>query len=391
MFYSLNQLGELDDATKKERGLLYTPMEIVRQPQVWLETKNMMKQHIGEIGRLISGDETIILTGAGSSYFAGQCVEAALAARHKGIVKSISSTEIVMDPEGTLPHTPFTLVSFARSGNSPEGNAAFELAEALRPGLVTQVVFTCSNEGELARLARQSQAPGLLCVLPPDTNDAGLAMTSSFTSMVVAGYGLAYGAALSQYEAMVGDLARAAKKLLEDHSETLKSIAEIPFDRIFFVGAHPFYGAALESHLKVQEMTDGQVVGKAEDTLGLRHGPMAAIDEKTLVVLFASLDTYRRKYETDLLKELSAKELGCQRVVVSPQPESGWTDLCHHILDFGADLDLANDILSPVLVIPAQLIGLFKSLELGLMPDTPSRKQVITRVVEGVTIYPYSD
>ena len=137
-------------------------------------------------------------------------------------------------------------------------------------------------------------------------------------------------------------------------------------------------------------MTDGQVIGKAEDTLGLRHGPMAAIDKNTLVVMFASLDAYRRKYETDLLKELSAKDLGCQRVVVAPHPETGWADLSHHVLDFGADLsNLANGMLSPVLVIPAQIIGLFKSLQLGLEPDTPSRKQVISRVVEGVTIYPY--
>ncbi|NMB25915.1 MAG: tagatose-6-phosphate ketose isomerase, partial [Firmicutes bacterium] len=120
MFQSLNQLIELDYAAKKDQGILHTPMEIARQPEVWLETKNTMREHMEEMRNLISGDETIILTGAGSSYFAGQCVEAALAARHRGIVKSISSTEIVMNPEGTLPHTPFTLVSFARSGNSPE-------------------------------------------------------------------------------------------------------------------------------------------------------------------------------------------------------------------------------------------------------------------------------
>jgi len=380
---------ELDYDTKQERGLLHTPVEIARQPRVWLETKNMMKKHVGQIEKLISGDETIILTGAGSSYYASQCVEEAIAARHKGMVKSISSTEIVMNPENTLPRTPFILVSFARSGNSPEGNAAFELAEALRPGLVTHVVFTCSNEGELARLARESHATGLLCVLPPDTNDAGLAMTSSFTSMVVAGFSLAYGGDFAQYEATVENLAKAAEELLTVHGERLKEIAAMSFDRIFFIGAHPFYGAALESHLKVQEMTDGQVIGKAEDTLGLRHGPMAAVDDKTLVVLFTSLDGYRRKYESDLIKELSAKELGCHRLAVSPRPEAGWANLFHSVLGFGADLDSDDAILSPVLVIPAQVLGLFKSIELGLMPDTPSRKRVITRVVEGVTIYPY--
>lgn len=390
MFHSLDQLISWEETTKKKRGVTHTPAEIARQPQVWRETSDVMQDLNGVIRELIDDQETIVLTGAGSSYFAGQCVEAALASVHKGIVKSISSTEIVMNPEGTLPRSPFTLVSFARSGNSPEGNAVFRLAQDLRPGLVKQIVVTCNDKGELARLARQSSGPSVLCVLPPSTNDAGLAMTSSFTSMVVAGFGLAYRRDASGYKAMVAALAKAAEKLLRTHGEILRSIAATSFSRIFFVGASPFFGVAQESHLKVQKMTDGQVIGKAEDTLGLRHGPMAAINENTLVVLFASTDTYRRRYETDLLKELSTKDLGCKRLVVCPDPESGWESLCHHVLDFGGDCDhLTDSVLSPVLVLPAQIIGLFKSLELGLMPDTPSRKRVISRVVEGVTIYPY--
>lgn len=39
------------------------------------------------------------------------------------------------------------------------------------------------------------------------------------------------------------------------------------------------------------------------------------------------------------------------------------------------------------LAIPSRLIGLYKSLELGLNPDSPSRKNTISRVVQGVKIY----
>jgi tagatose-6-phosphate ketose/aldose isomerase len=41
-------------------------------------------------------------------------------------------------------------------------------------------------------------------------------------------------------------------------------------------------------------------------------------------------------------------------------------------------------------VLPAQMLGFFKSLDLGLKPDTPSESGTITRVVEGVEIYPYT-
>jgi tagatose-6-phosphate ketose/aldose isomerase len=386
----LSQLLSLDEAIKEEQGIVHTPAEMARQPKVWDQTVETMKDPMELLAELIDKDETIILTGAGSSYYAAQCVEAALAGKHQGFVRSISSTDILMYPEGTLPRSRFILVSFARSGNSPEGNAVFKLAEALRPGLVKQVVITCNDKGELAQLARASTAPSVLCVLPPDTNDAGLAMTSSFTSMVVAGFALAHPGDFAGYEETIGALSKAAELFFEEHSETLKNLAYLPFERIFFIGASPFYGAALESHLKVQEMTDGKVVGKAEDTLGLRHGPMAAIDENTLVILFSSGDTYRRQYESDLLKELAAKNLGRRRIVIGPKPESGWAGLCHHILELDVAPQLHNSFLSILLVLPAQIIGLFKSLELGLMPDTPSRERVIHRVVQGVTIYPYS-
>ena len=388
----LTELINLDEAVKRERGIVYTPSEIDRQPQVWRKTAATMRGLMGQLARLVKEDELIILTGAGSSYFAAQCVEAALATKHRGLVRSISSTEIVMNPQGTLPRSPFTLVSFARSGNSPEGNAAFELANTLRSGLVKHVVITCNDQGELAQLARASTSPTVLCVLPPETNNGGLAMTSSFSSMVIAGFALAYRGEFPSYEATVDALAAAAARLLEEHSEVLKSLADLPLERVFFVGANPFYGAALESHLKVQEMTDGQVVGKAEDTLGLRHGPMSAINEHTLVVVFTSKDSYRRRYEEDLLKEMAGKGLGCRRIVVGLEPDGDWAEYCHHMLDLDASLArLDNSLLSPVMVLPAQIFGLFKSLQLGLMPDTPSRKRVISRVVEGVKIYPYED
>lgn len=392
MFQSLNELISLDEKVKNEQGILYTPAEIARQPEVWQETKEIMRSYVRPLRELLEKEDNIILTGAGSSYFAGKCVEAVLAASRKGSVQCIPSTEIVMDPESTLPRSPFTLISFARSGNSPEGNAAFQLAEQLRAGKAKHVVFTCNREGELAALARQRSGSIVLCTLPPKANDKGLAMTSSFTSMVIAALSLVYLDNFADYERTVDSLIRAAVNLLKNHGETLKRIAGQPFERVFFVGARPFYGSALESHLKVQEMTDGQVVGKAEDTLGLRHGPMAAIDDRTLVVLFASMGEYRRRFETDLLTELANKNLGQLRVVVCKQAEPEWKELCDHVLEFSGQepLDLDDKVIAPVLVLPAQVVGLFKSLSLGLSPDTPSRANVINRVVKGVTIYPYA-
>ena len=48
-----------------------------------------------------------------------------------------------------------------------------------------------------------------------------------------------------------------------------------------------------------------------------------------------------------------------------------------------------EDFLPVVSVLPAQLLGLFKSLDLGLKPDSPSESGMIHRVVQGVKTYSY--
>jgi tagatose-6-phosphate ketose/aldose isomerase len=56
--------------------------------------------------------------------------------------------------------------------------------------------------------------------------------------------------------------------------------------------------------------------------------------------------------------------------------------------DQGALLD--EEFLPVCFILPAQLIGLYKSLQLGLNPDMPSESGAISRVVKGVVIYPYN-
>ena len=385
---AISRLIQLDEKSKAERGLVHTPKEILQQPDVWKSAAECVFGQVGLIREFLAGTE-IILTGAGSSYFAGVCAEAALNRALGCPVRAVASTEIVMDPESTLPTRPFTLVSLARSGNSPEGNAAFELAEELRGDLVRHIVITTNADGILAGLARSTKRPAALCTLPPETNDQGLAMTSSLTSLVVAAQALGCLDRPGEFLRHVDQLAGAARELLDRDADAIAALAEEKFRRIFFVGARPFFGAALESHLKVQELTDGDVVGKAEDTLGLRHGPMAAIDPETLVVVFGSSDAYRRKYESDLLRELAQKNLGLKRIAVAPRVDDAWRAWLHGWVEFdptGARA-IPDELASVVMILPAQLLGVFKSLDLGLRPDAPSREKVINRVVQGVTIY----
>jgi tagatose-6-phosphate ketose/aldose isomerase len=302
-------------------------------------------------------------------------------------VEAIPSTEILMDPESALPRESFVLVSFARSGESPEGNAVVLQAERLRPGLVKQIAITCNRAGSLARLVGELGDRGLVLTLPEESNDKALAMTSSFSSLCLAGASLAFLDRGGDYAALIEDLARLGGPLIGRASELGALLAKEQFERAFFIAARPFLGGAFEARLKVQELTAGRIIAVAEDSLGFRHGPMAAVNEKSLVVLFVSSDARRRLYELDLLRELRSKRLGKRIVVVSPE-SAGLDDLADHILEVGAE-PAVSDALRPVLVaITGQLIGLFASLGQGLRPDEPSPNGVISRVVQGVRIHP---
>ena len=146
-------------------------------------------------------------------------------------------------------------------------------------------------------------------------------------------------------------------------------------------------GAAIESSLKVLELTGGRVMSFAESFLGLRHGPLSAIDDDTLVVGFLSSDARRRQFELDLMQEIRDKHLTSKYLAVYPtMPENGRISP-EHSLFLGLKHELADFYLTPLAVLVGQFLGFFSSLKVGLRPDEPSPRGAISRVVEHVTIY----
>ena len=134
------------------------------------------------------------------------------------------------------------------------------------------------------------------------------------------------------------------------------------------------------------ELTAGKITTVSESTLGLRHGPMSALDQNTVFVSFLSQDLHRRRYELDLIEEVRRKRLVKLLVVVVPESTNQLDRLADHVLSLNTP-DLADEYRAPVDVILAQLLGLFCSLRLGLQPDCPSPNGAISRVVSHVNIY----
>jgi tagatose-6-phosphate ketose/aldose isomerase len=372
--WSMQKLLSLGPAEKEQLGVLHTVGEIWQQPETWLETARIAVSQAGSISALLEGAGSVVISGAGSSHYVGAAVQPFLRQRLPCHVEAIATTDIVADPQGCLPGAgPLVLVSIARSGNSPESVAAAQLADQLRPG-TRHLVVTCNQDGQLARWAKTLGERGLALVLPERTNDRGLAMTSSYTSLVVACQALGFplGEAEVYLQAVAG-AAQVASGFLVGAATAVPEIAALPFRRAVFLGNGCLKGAAVESHLKLQELTAGQVVCQAESSLGLRHGPMTVIDEQTLVVHYLSACPYVAAYERDILQEIRDKRLGLATVVVGESRETALVVSDYavqmpdaHMSAVAGDkqVPLPDHFRPQVHVMVGQLLGLFKSLQL---------------------------
>lgn len=390
---SLLKLGEEE---KEARGLRYTPHEIYQQPETWQYTYDRCVEKAPELKRFLDragiGSRehlapVVFLVGAGTSDYVGRSLTHLLRACWQCEAWAIPSTDLLTNMESLItPGRKYLWLAFSRSGDSPEGVAVLQKALAAYPQ-IRHLVITCNEAGKMAQICSAHEEQALALVLDPAVNDRGLAMTSSFTNMVIAGQCLAHLDNLPGYRSLLSEMIEAGDRLLEFAPKCAAEIAAVGCTRACFVGSGVLAAVANESALKLLELTAGKVQTFSESVLGLRHGPMSALDENTLFVAFLSNNEKRRHYEIDLLKEIRMKRLGRVTVVVTPQPYDGLGELADYVLSLDTSIALVDEYLPPVDIILAQLLGLFHSLNAGLQPDRPSPNGVISRVVSQVNIY----
>jgi len=207
-------------------------------------------------------------------------------------------------------------------------------------------------------------------------------MTSSFTNMVLAALSLGFHGAAQEYIQFADALSSCAESLLRQSFTALPAIADLPFHRAFYLADASSYGAAREAALKMTEMTAGRVMTASETYLGLRHGPMSAVDSHTLVVCFLSSDPIRRSYECDLIEELNAKQLGIAKVIVGSDVPAALLRAGDLSLDLPGFAAVGDDGAAILHVLVGQVLAFYRCMREGLHPDAPSASGVINRVVQ---------
>jgi tagatose-6-phosphate ketose/aldose isomerase len=135
--------------------------------------------------------------------------------------------------------------------------------------------------------------------------------------MVIFGPCLAHIDHLGSYEEVLSRVDEAGRSLLPRAADCASTIAKAGYTQDCFVGSGPLRAVARERALKLLELTAGKTMTTSESTLGLRHGPMAALDHDSLFICFLPGDQRVQHYGRNLLQEISKKRLARCRVVVT--------------------------------------------------------------------------
>lgn len=363
-----------------------TVREILQQPDVWREASENFDEHKDELQAFLAPlldrpNLRIVLTGAGTSAFVGSIAAPALSRLLDRRVDAIATTDIVSNPRVYFAEDlPTLLVSFARSGNSPESIAATELADGVLSD-VSHLILTCNESGKLFR-EHAERGKSKVVLMPERANDEGFAMTSSFTSMLLSSLLILGGAD----DAAVAALSKAAARALDLVQEPARELAARGFERVVYLGSGPLTGLARESALKLLELTAGKVVSYYDSSLGFRHGPKSVLNDSTLVIVYVSSDPYTRHYDLDIISELQETMPAGNLVVISALPLSLGSEVRTFVFDELSALDDAY--LAVAFVTIAQVLALSFSTELGVTTDNPFPGGNVNRVVKGVQIYP---
>jgi len=388
------KLVDLSTAERESLGLVHTLREILQQPQTWRQSYQKVVQSSRPIEEFLtsaglgadrSTPLNVLLIGAGTSDYIGKSVCALLQKEWNCIVQAVPSTDLLTNMEDHIvANSEYLWISFSRSGESSEGVAVLEQALAKYPR-IKHFIITCNQNGKMAQFGDRANLFSF--VLDDEVNDRGLAMTSSFSNMVIVAQALSHYQKLAAYGPIVESLATSGSQVLPAAMNVCQRIVDEKFSRVCFLGTGPLKGAAIEAGLKVVELTGGRVVGLSESFLGLRHGPLSAVDRDTLVVGFLSTDHRRRAYELDLLQEICDKKLTEKCLVVTPSASLNGLEAFGNTLTLELPEELSDLYLPPLFVLVGQLLGLFASIREGLRPDQPSPHGTINRVVSHVTIH----
>lgn len=393
---NMNNFFGIDKETLEKKKSFNTAKEILQQPKLWKETleifrnsEKSLKEYLKKIG--FGKEFDIVFTGAGTSEYVGNILEPLLNKNETGEFKSIATTDILNNPLNYMKKNKKTLVvSFARSGDSPESAGVIDIADKIIDE-VYHLFITCNKEGALAKRAEGNEKIFLL-LMPEESNDKGFAMINSFSCMLLAGI-LSFSRDNSEVIDEMGEIISIAEKELNEKYPEIKKLAEEDHKRIVVLGSGILKGLAEELSLKIMELSAGKVVSVSNTTLGFRHGPKAIVNEETIVFELVNQDEYAMKYDEGLLEEMSEDKSADKLIAYNISNNNSIEESTYKVIkpDETDKGKIRNKELASLFIylIYGQTYAFFKSQYLGNTTDNPFPSGEVNRVVKKFKIHEF--
>mgnify|MGYP000189613529 CR=1 FL=1 len=383
---------ELSTDELNNLGAEITTQEIRQQPELWEETFEIYENNKDEIEKFLNeiiekhSKVRVIMTGAGSSAYVGESLLPYL--KQHGNEKAfdfqaVATTNLVSNPKSYFKADfPTILISYARSGNSPESIASVDLGKKLVDDFY-QITITCALEGQLAQNA-EGDDTNFLLLMPERTNDQGFAMTGSFTCMTLSTALIFDKASIEDKQNYVTQMIELSNDVIARENE-IEELLDTEFERVTYLGSGVHAGIAREVQLKILELTAGAKATQFDSSLGFRHGPKSFVNESSVVLVFVSNDAYTRQYDIDMLEELRLDEVANTVCAIQVDTDNNFKGITFSLDEKYADLPDAY--LALPYTVFGQIVSLLTAVKVGNTPDDPSANKTVNRVVQGVAIH----
>ena len=165
---------------------------------------------------------------------------------------------------------------------------------------------------------------------------------------------------LSELEEIPGKIEEILKE-----QEVIQKFASMQFnkEKVFFIGRQFDSATALESALKLKEVS--YMHSEAFAAGELKHGPIALIDDKALVVAIASEPKLYEKIGSNMVE---VKSRGATVLVITPDNSGAFDGKTDEIFKIP---ECSSTLVSLLTIIPAQLFAYYCAIQRGFDPDKP--------------------
>jgi glucosamine--fructose-6-phosphate aminotransferase (isomerizing) len=238
----------------------------------------------------------------------------------------------------------------SQSGESADVLEAVQIAKSVNTKIISIVNIMTSS------LARESDITiGMNC-----GPEIGVAATKSFTAQLAIFFKIISNIAKDSIKIDFADVSTGISKILENQ-QIIQDIAKVlrHITDIYVLGRGPHYPIALESALKLKELTYIHAEGIPGGEL--KHGPLALMDASVFVIILNPNDS---TYNDTLTSAREIKARGAKIIGVS--------DVKSDVYDYWIEIPKSNESSYPLLeIIPIQLLAYYFALEKDNNPDYP--------------------